>query len=285
MSSEAITTLSCDCSPGARNYTLEIGHPRCTVIKIIQDKLLRARLLSTDGVCEDREVFGDRTMEAIRRYEEVEWLVVSRVVAQSTWQALLGMEDVGPILHTSGTITPRPQPDNSTCWAACLASMLDLSVDCVIFHTPVSVLIEGALKNNSETHVLQNIPAIPGSKHGLVTFYPQGWLTGPLADLALAGPIMLNTLLEPDIYSRGYGSAGHCLLIVGVRGRREPDGKQLILRVWDPLPSRRGTLYSITYYDLMNRNPLTTFRITVRETSYRAWGGSGGEFLARYYPL
>lgn len=215
-------------------------------------------------------------MESIRRYEEVEWLVVSRVVAQSTWQALLGMEDVGPILHTSGTITLHPQPDNSTCWAACLASMLDLSVDDVILHTPVSVHIEGALLNNSETHVLQNIPAIPGSKHGLVIFYPQSWLTGP---------IMLNTLLEPDTYSRGYGTAGHCLLIVGVRGRREPDGKQLILRVWDPLPSRRGTLYSVTYYNLVNRNPLTTFRITVRETSYRAWDGSGGEFLAGYYPL
>jgi hypothetical protein len=134
----------------------------------------------------------------------------------------------------------------------------------------------------------QNLPRFETNNHSLVTFYPHSRATKDFVKLVRSGPVMLNALLELPIYSDGFGSEGHCLLVTGVRGREEPDGKKLVLRFWDPWPVDQGKAYSKTYFDWMQEFPLTTFRNTIRGRSYTPYelcGGRGGMAIAGHYLL
>ena len=99
-------------------------------VRRLQDALNRklpGAVLTVDGD------FGNRTLAAVRRFQDEAWLVVDGEAGQCTQNALFDAEAYAPVRHVRPFI---PQPTNSTCWAAATAMLKRSTVAAVKAATP-----------------------------------------------------------------------------------------------------------------------------------------------------
>ena len=102
-------------------------------VRRLQDALNRklpGAVLTVDGD------FGNRTLAAVRRFQDEAWLVVDGEAGQCTQNALFDAEAYAPVRHVRPFI---PQPTNSTCWAAATAMLKRSTVAAVKAATPADM--------------------------------------------------------------------------------------------------------------------------------------------------
>ena len=125
---------------------LRIGS-RGPEVKKLQEAL-NAKLVPSPKLVPDGS-FGNLTLQAVRRFQAANWLVVDGEAGQCTQNAAFGTEGYTPILHT---VPFLPQQTPSTCWAASTAMMNRSNEATVIAITPPDLIAsDGGLKNFSNT--------------------------------------------------------------------------------------------------------------------------------------
>ncbi len=207
--------------------------------------------LAVDGV------FGPETYQAVMRFQSGNWLVADGEVGPCTWNALMQTESYSPVLHSIPLI---PQPTATTCWAASTAMVSRSSVPSVIARTPADlVLADGSLRNWSET----NDPMTGARKfaraNGLMVLPPASWMPAFLRDRLQRGPLMFDMLWRANEYTRGHGSSGHMIVVVGIRGDADQSGRGTTLRIQDPWAPNVGKTYSVSYHKWIQEVPTRTY--------------------------
>lgn len=209
--------------------------------------------LATDGV------FGTKTDQAVRQFQQREWLIVDGLAGACTQNALHGREAYTPILHQIPFI---PQPTTTTCWAASTAMMTRSTVAAVKARTPSDMWNDQVgLLNSSET----DDPMTSGNRyariHGLRCHPPMSWMLSRLRAALQRGPLMFDMLWRTDDYLAGLGSSGHMLCVVGIRGDDDPSGRATTLRLHDPWPPNVGRRQSVNALKWLNEVPTRTYRV------------------------
>lgn len=219
----------------------------------LNDTLVPSPQLATDGY------FGQFTRHAVLRFQRDEWLVEDGDVGPCTWNALMGLETFDPILHDIPFI---PQPTPTTCWAASTAMVTHSTVPIVIARTPSDlILADGSLANFSETNDPITGSTRFASANSMVVIPPMSWLPSALVAMLSHGPLIFDMLWDVSGYTRGVGSSGHMIAVVGVRGDSDPSGAGTTLRIFDPWPPARGKQYSVGYFKWMQEVPTRTYHI------------------------
>jgi hypothetical protein len=228
-----------------------MGSCSTTVVKELQT-LLNKKLRLTPALAEDG-IFGTRTQSAVRHYQDDNWLVKDGVVGKCTWNALTGQEE-----YTSlDRITLVPQWTNSTCWSAATAMLLGMSA--CMAPGPAEASAEAGLLNDSESTNPVNT-AKYARYHGLTMLPPQSWTARGLAKLLLTHKrVMVDALWDVTSYVQGNGSSGHMMVIGGIRGDGTENGTTI--RIFDPWPVGKGSIYSVNYGSLMRKVPGFTYQI------------------------
>jgi hypothetical protein len=186
------------------------------------------------------------------------------IAGPCTQNALLGKETYRPILHRIPFIA---QPNDNTCWAASTAMMTNSNVAAVRAKTPDDMIVkdqngkDAGLKNSSETDQAIVTGTAYGKIHGLTCHPPMSWMLSALRAKLQSGPMMWDMLWNASEYTKGNGSPGHMIVIVGMRGDDQPDGKSTTLRIHDPWPPNKGKIYSVGFFKWMQEVPTRTYRI------------------------
>jgi hypothetical protein len=97
--------------------------------------------------------------------------------------------------------------------------------------------------------------------HGLVCSQPQSYMVSALRAKIQTSPMMWDMLWNTYDYAAGLGSPGHMIVVIGMRGDNEPNGKGTTLRIHDPWPPNRGKIYSVGYFKWMQEVPTRTYRV------------------------
>jgi hypothetical protein len=197
--------------------------------------------------------FGPKTRNAVVQFQNANWLSNDGIVSPATWSTLEG-RDKYVILHNVKLV---PQHTRSTCWSAALAMLLDFRASMTPGNPRMSA--GGGLFNDSNLARPENTRKFADS-YGLTLILGQSWMPNGLANLLRAnGPLMMNLLWNAPRYGTGKGSPGHMLIIAGLRGDGTAEGSTL--RIYDPWPMGRGSIYSLTYGPFMRKIPASTYQL------------------------
>lgn len=206
--------------------------------------------LNEDGI------FGPTTQSSVERYQTDQWLVKDGVVGRCTWNALNGLETY--TIYTPTSLVP--QWTNTTCWSAATAMLLGMHA--CMSSGPATALPETGLLNDSQNMSPDNTSKF-AKYHGLIMLPPQSWTADGLGKLlSVHKRLMVDALWDVSSYVAGRGSSGHMMVIAGIRG----DGTEFgtTVRIFDPWPVGRGSMYSANYGTLMQRVPGFTYQIYYR---------------------
>jgi hypothetical protein len=233
------------------NPILRLGDRKPEVTRLQQ--LLNAKLRPSPNLKADG-TFGQTTKAAVERFQNLNWLSKDGIVGQCVWSALEG-RDKYVILHT---ITLVPQWTPATCWSAALSMLLGGGPACM---SPgkANASPTGGLFNDSELSRPENTQKFADS-YRLTLLLGASWTADGLAGLLRAhGPLMMNLLWNAPSYAAGQGSSGHMLIIAGIRGDGSDDGTTL--RIYDPWPIGKGSIYSLSYGPFMRKLPASTYQL------------------------
>lgn len=219
---------------------------------ILNHKLVPSPRLEPDGI------FGPDTRTAVTRFQEENWLSKDGIVGHCTWNALKDMEQY----VISYPVRLVPQHTTATCWSAATAMLLGRSASV----SPGGARIDpnpgpgfGGLWNDSLSNNPANTLAFARS-HGLNMEHARSWAPSGLASLMRAhGPLMADLLWNDRTYAAGQGSPGHMILFGGIRGDNTSEGTTI--KIYDPWPVGRGSVYSVVYGPFMRAIPTATYQI------------------------
>lgn len=237
--------------------TLEYGS-RGPTVSTLQTTLNRVLKPSPNLVVD--AAFGQRTLQAVLRFQSDNWLVEDGIAGPCTQNALYGRETYWPILHSIPFI---PQPTQTTCWAASTAMITRSNVPGVIARTPPDLIAsDGGLRNFSNTDDAftggrrfaqsQGVRLVSAASSLMLTY---------LRQLLQTGPLMFDMLWEPGKYIAGTGSPGHMIVVVGMRGDDQPDGKNTTIRIFDPWAPNVGDRRSFQYFNWANEVSTRTYQV------------------------
>jgi hypothetical protein len=226
-------------------------------VKTVQENL-NLKLKPNPHLVPDGD-FGPLTRSAVLKFQREKWLVEDGVVGPCTWNALMETETYEPILHTIPFIA---QPTDSTCWAASTAMVTRTNVPNVIARTPSDLILpDGSLANFSETNDAVTGPTRFADANFLKVKAPASWMPRALVSMLNQGPLIFDMLWNADEYTKGNGSPGHMIAVVGVRGDDDQSGFGTTLRIFDPWPPSKGKKYSVGYMKWMQEVPTRTYHI------------------------
>ena len=115
------------------------------------------------------------------------------------------------------------------------------------------------LFNDSELSKPENTKRFSDSYH-LTLLHAMSWGADSLAGLLRSrGPLMMNLLWNAPSFVAGQGSGGHMLIISGIRGDGSDEGTTI--RIYDPLPIGKGSIYSLSYGPFMRKLPTSTYQL------------------------
>lgn len=246
---------------------LRIGSRGADVTRLqtaLNAKLTPSPRLTPDGI------YGNLTRQAVRRFQQANWLVVDGEAGQATQACAYDLEAYVPILHN---IRLQAQPTQTTCWATSTAMMIGATVAAVRARTPAAMLTtDGSLANWSETDQALPRGQAFGRLFGLRCNAPQSYMVSALRAKLQHGPLMFDMLwnvtsyLTPNASVPGtfLGSSGHMIVVIGIRGDGDQTGLGTTLRINDPWPPNRGDTYSVGYSKFMRRVPAATYRVFER---------------------
>ena len=198
--------------------------------------------------------FNPPTRTAVERFQEAHWLSKDGIVGPCVWSALEG-RDKYVILHR---VTLVPQWTTATCWSAALSMLLGGGPACMSPGTATADPTDG-LYNDSDLSRPENTRKFADS-YGLTLLHAASWTAEGLAGLLRAhGPLMMNLLWNAPGYLAGVGSSGHMLIIAGIRGDGTEDGSTI--RIYDPWPVGKGSIYSLSYGPFMRKLPTSTYQL------------------------
>ena len=166
-------------------------------------RALNATLIPNPNLTPDG-IFGNRTDQAVKTFQRREWLVADGDVGACTHNALYGHETYMPILHRVPFI---PQPNDTTCWAASTAMMVNSSVTAVINRTPADMYSTTVgLFNRSGTDDAVTSGRRFARIHGLRCNPPRSWVLTALRSALQRGPLMFDMLwrAEPSASITGW---------------------------------------------------------------------------------
>lgn len=195
--------------------------------------------------------FTPATKMAVERFQDANWLARDGVVGPCVWAALEGREKyviLNPVVLV-------PQWTDTTCWAAALSMLLGRSPAQL---APVGVADAGGMFNDAELSRPEGTARF-AEMHGLTLLHAQSWTASGLAGLLRGGPLMMNLLWNAPSYAAGKGSPGHMMIIAGIRGDGTDDGSTI--RIYDPWPPNRGSIYSLSYGPFMHKMPVSTYQL------------------------
>ncbi|MEM7024181.1 MAG: papain-like cysteine protease family protein [Pseudomonadota bacterium] len=206
-------------------------------MKLIQ-RLLNLRLRPPTRLREDA-IYGAKTDQVVRQFQEARTLRVDGIVGPNTWRAL------GSKIDASHRVTLFAQWTNMSCWSAA-ATMLfgNRSVG------PGSATLgpSGGLRPSA-----QNVQQFANS-HGLHMHYPQSWTVAGLVKLLRhSGPLWVA----------GWVPSGHAVVYAGIFGDGTPDGTMLL--IYDPWPPGVGNIRGELYGDWVRAHPTATTYILTRK--------------------
>ncbi len=210
------------------------------------------------------------TMQAVRRLQTANWLVVDGEAGAATQAVAFDLEPAPPILHN---IPLLAQPDQTTCWATATAMLIGSAVANVVSRTPAGMIAPGGgLRNWSASDQALPRGQAYAAIHGIRCNAPQSYMISALRAKLQRGPLMFDMLwdtvayLTPNTAVPGtfLGSPGHMVLVIGIRGDGNQNGLGTTLRVNDPWPPNRGATYSVGYAKWMREVPTRTYRIFER---------------------
>lgn len=234
--------------------TLRLGSTGPEVLRLQQ--ALNSRLPGAN-VREDG-VYGELTRQAVRRFQEQEWLVIDGVAGRCTQNALYQTEAYPPVRHERPFI---PQPTETTCWAAATAMLKRSTVAAVRAATPSDLIApNGALLNASEQDWRPKTERFART-HGLRFYPPASWTSQAFVGILRRGPLAVDMLWNERDYVKGKGSPGHFVLVVGVRGDNDPSGRGTTLMVYDPWPPNVGKKWRVSYHKFMATLSTRTYRM------------------------
>ncbi len=203
--------------------------------------------------------FGNLTRTAVKAFQKANWLVEDGEAGPATKACLFDTEAFPPILHNVPFIA---QPTNTTCWATSTAMMKKSTVPIIVARTPADMIApDGGLLNSSESDQAIVTGTRYGRIHGLRCNAPQSWSVDSLRQALARGPLMFDMLWSVGEYTAGRGSPGHMIVVVGMRGDGEADGRGTTLRIHDPWPPNRGKIYSKGYAKWSVELPTMTYRV------------------------
>ncbi|CAN5666707.1 NlpC/P60 family protein [soil metagenome] len=203
--------------------------------------------------------FGSKTRTAVLRFQNESWLVADGVVGPCTWNAVMQTEAYSPIFHNIPFI---PQPTNTTCWAASTAMVNRSSVPVVIARTPPDLILpDGSLRNFSDTNDPMTGSRRFATAHSLSVIPPTSWMPAALQIMLSRGPLIFDMLWNSNEYAQGFGSPGHMIAVVGIRGDNDQSGKGTTLRIYDPWQPNQGKKYSVGYFKWIQEVPTRTYHI------------------------
>lgn len=234
---------------------LKIGS-RGEPVRRLQEALNRklpGAALATDGD------FGNRTLAAVRRFQDQAWLVVDGEAGQCTQNALFDAESYAAIRHQRPFI---PQPTQTTCWAAATAMLKRSTVNAVKAATPADMWSDqDGLYNQSDVGNWVPQTERYARAHGLRYFPPASRTPQAFAAMLRAGPLMVDTLWRSSEYAKGNASPGHMTVVVGIRGDADPSGRGTSLMVFDPWAPNIGRQWRVSYYNWMTEVSTRTYRL------------------------
>jgi peptidoglycan hydrolase-like protein with peptidoglycan-binding domain len=208
--------------------------------------------IATDGV------FGHRTYEAVRLFQQRNWLAADGRAGPCTLSALNDRDQY--VVHRP-PVHMVPQPSENTCWAAATAMLLGRNAP-VAKPPGVSLNIKGELPNDAEF----NSPVYTDlftRYYGIHYLPPQSWLPAGLAGVMQAhGTLVVNTMLNVARYTARLPSESHLWVMAGIRGDGTAEGTTI--RVYDPYPPKRGTIFSVSYKELLGGHPALTYQLWYR---------------------
>jgi hypothetical protein len=226
-------------------------------------KLVPSPRLVPDGV------YGGLTQTAVTRFQQANWLVVDGQAGACTQACAFG-EAYAPILHN---IRLQPQYTPMTCWAASTAMMVNSTPQAVFAKTPASMKTDdGGLLNWSETDQALPRGTEYGKIHGLRCNAPMSYMISALRNKLKRAPLMFDMLwdvteyLTPNAGVPGnfLGSAGHVIVVIGMRGDADETGIGTTIRINDPWKPHVGRQFSVSYARFIARIPGATYRVFER---------------------
>jgi peptidoglycan hydrolase-like protein with peptidoglycan-binding domain len=221
---------------------------------LLNSNLKPSPKLVTDGI------FGGRTDIAVRSFQKASWLTVDGIVGPCTWNALNGTE---AYVYYKPPFRLIPQPTADTCWAASTAMLTGMTVDQVVAKAKAAgVKCDNGLLNDSNRPDCANT-SLFARTFSLTMLPPMSWLPGALAQVLNArGPLMMDTLWNPQDSVSMAGSPGHMRVIAGMRGDGTAEGTTILL--YDPWPPKVGKIDPQIYGPFINRDPASTYQLFYR---------------------
>ena len=206
-------------------------------------------------------VYDAQTFQAVRTFQEQNWLVADGIAGPCTLSAINDLEEYEVLT----TVNLVPQPTDTTCWAAATAMLLRRNAPVA---APPGVVTTGGLPNDSDL-------SDPATTRLFTQFYgihylpPQSYQPAYLAGIMQThGTLQVNTLWDASGYSRRLptglyaGSSGHFRIFAGIRGDGTAEGTTI--RVYDPWPPTTGKIYSISYKKLLGQTLTLTYQLWYR---------------------
>lgn len=207
--------------------------------------------------------YGPQTKAVVKTFQNQFGLVEDGMAGASTQAAAFDEEWGAPIMQEEGAFIPQDTPHH--CWAAAMAMLTGRTINGVIARTPADQIApSGGLYNYAEAEYGLKKDTALAWAHRVRCYGPACWPVKTMWSMLSSGPIVCNTLWKHSDYTEGKGSPGHWVLVVGIRGDGNPDGRGTTLRIWDPWPVNEGAMYSVNYRDWINSVPARTYRIFTR---------------------
>ncbi len=175
-------------------------------------------------VVEDGD-FGPRTHAAVVAFQQANGIAPANgVVSAAVWQRL------GAAIEQEHRVTLFGQPTNMTCWSAAATMVVgNMSID----HGPARVGQGGGLEPP-----LENIETFVRSL---------GWSVLNNQSAPPAQVLIQGMTRSPLWVAFEGGTFKHAVVVSGIWSDRTNEGT--VLRIHDPWPPNRGTLYSTSYED------------------------------------
>lgn len=190
--------------------------------------------------------FNEEIKKAVISFQTGEWLIENGVVDITTWNALMGRETYLPFFHP---VNLCAQPDENSCWKACLRMISGMSLLQAEEETPRHLFDERGLYNFSQPSGMTMTEASIefAGAHGLrFMVFSQKPLHTDIYRLVAEGPVMIETEVGRSRRLReGFNS--HWVVIADIRGDNDPSGQGAVVRIYDPEPVNQGSVYSEIY--------------------------------------